>query len=100
MTPPDWLEFYIITVVHIGAVIAVGAPLDYRRSTWSDTEVGRAQMAKWVCLAALFLISILNFWWPFGDGWWYIYAFVLTAVDAAMLWQWRVLRRIQRGGRK
>ena len=97
MTPPDWLEFYIIAIVHVGAVIAIGAPTDLNRTAWRATEVGRTVMAKWTSLAALFTLSVANYWWPFG-GFFYVYAVVLTAVDASMLWQWRVMRRVNRRG--
>ena len=98
MTPPQWLEVYIVAVVHIGTVIVFGAVIDYNRSRWTATEVGKAQMTKWLSLLALFVLSVANYWWPFGAAFWWIYAVVLTVVDAALLWQWAVMRRVQRRG--
>ena len=88
---------YVVAIVHVGTIVAVLAPLDYNRSAWRATEVGRALMSKWVSLAALFVVSILNFWWPFPEAAWLtIYAATLTLVVGSMTWQWRVMRAAQK----
>ena len=90
------VEVYVVAVVHIGLLISLAYPWFYRRSPWRSTEVGKALMTKGVALAALFLVSVVGFWWPL-PGFEYIYAASVTAVVAAMAYQFRVMRRLQRG---
>lgn len=92
------IEVYTLVVVHVGLIPAVGFPLFYRRSPWRSTEVGKALMLKGAALAALFVVSIVGFWWPF-PGYDYIYAAMLTLVVLGITYQFLVMRKLQRAGR-
>ena len=91
----SWVEIYVIAIVHVGMVAAVGYPLDYSRQPWRRSYTGRALMFKGSSLGALFALAVLGFWWPF-PGYDYIYAGVVTLVVGSMFWQWWVLRRLRR----
>lgn len=93
------IELYTVVVVHIGMIFAVLYPWDYRRSPWRSSESGPALMFKAVALAALFVVGVIGFWWPF-PGYDYIYAAVVTAVVAGIAWQRHVMRSLQRRSRR
>jgi hypothetical protein len=90
------LEVYLVAVAHIGAVIAVAYWWYYRRSPWHDYATGPALMWKARSLAALFTLAVVGYWWPF-PGYAYLYAGVVTLVVGSMGYQFRVMRRLQRG---
>lgn len=94
----SWVEVYLLAVVHIGTIPAVGFPLFYRRSPWRSTEVGKALMLKGASLAALFVLSIIGFWWPF-PGYAYIHAAITTLVVVGITYQFAVMRSLQKRGR-
>jgi hypothetical protein len=89
------IETYIVVVTHIGLVFAVLYPWDYRRSPWRTSESGPSLMFMACAWAALFVISIVRFWWPF-PGSEYLYAAMLTAVVAGIIQKRHVMRRLQR----
>jgi hypothetical protein len=93
------VEFYTLVVVHIGTVFAVLYPLEYRKSPWRSSESGPALMFKAVALAALFVVSVVGFWWPF-PGYDLIYAVVVTAVVVGIIQQRAVMRRLQHRSRE
>lgn len=92
------IEAYSVIVVHIGMVFAVLYPWEYRRSPWRSSESGPALMFKAVALAALFVVSVVGFWWPF-PGYDYIYAAVVTAVVVGIIQQRAVMLRLQHRSR-
>jgi hypothetical protein len=92
------VELYTVVVVHIGMVYAVLYPWDYRKSPWRSTESGPALMFKAVALAALFVVGVVGFWWPF-PGYDVIYAVVVTAVVVGIIQQRAVMRRLQHRSR-
>lgn len=90
------IEIYVVAVVHLGLVPALLYPWHYRRSPWRQSAVGRALMTKGLAVAALFAVGVVGFWWPF-PGYQFIYAGVVTFVVAAIAYQYRVMRELQRG---
>lgn len=93
------LEIYVVAIVHFGAVVATLFPLYYSRSPWRSTDVGRALMVKGTAVAALFDVSVLGYWWPYPAGG-YVNAAVITAVVVGVTWQFLVMRRHQKRGRR
>lgn len=89
------VQLYAVVVVHIGTIFAVLYPWDYRRSPWRSTASGPALMFFGVAIAALFVVSVLGFWWTF-PGYDWIYAVVVTAVVAGLIQKRHVMRRLQR----
>lgn len=93
---PEWLEMYVVVVVHVGIIPAVGYPLVWRwRGTWSHSRVGRALMRKAEALGILFVVSILNVWVP-GVWWSYTYAVAVTWVVVTLYRQFGVLLLVLR----
>jgi len=93
------IMWFIVVVVHAGAIPATLFPLLYSRSTWRSTDVGRALMFKGAAVAALFDIAIVHFWWNF-PGYEYLYAAVVTSVAIGVTFQLIVMLRNQRQGRR
>lgn len=94
-----WLEVWIVAVVHVGAVAACAYPVLYAHyADWRKHRVGRVLMFKARVLAALYAVSVLNFWWPF-PGFYYIYAVVLTLLALALTRQTVALVRMFYRGR-
>lgn len=91
------LDLYLVVIVHVGMVPAIGFPLYYRRSAWRSTNVGKALMFKGTALACLFTVAVVGFWWPF-PGYRYIYALVVTGVVAGVTYQFLVMRGLQKRG--
>lgn len=89
------IETYTVVVVHIGAIFAVLYPWDYRRSPWRTSESGPSLMFMACAWAALFIVAIVQFWWPF-PGSEYLYAAMLTAVVGGIIQKRKVMRRLQR----
>jgi predicted MFS family arabinose efflux permease len=92
------LEWYVVVVVHLGAVPATIFPLAYSRSPWRSTDVGKALMLKGTSVALLFDVPIVGFYWPF-PGYDVIYAAIVTLVVIGVTYQCAVMLRIQRQGR-
>lgn len=94
------LELYVVAVVHLGLIPAVGYPLAWHiKGTWRDNRVGRALMHKAIALAALFVVSVLSLW---VTGLWFAipYALTVTAVVWTMFRQFVVLLSVLREERR
>lgn len=89
------IEAYTVAVVHIGVIFAVLYPWDYRRSPWRTSESGPSLMFFGVAIAALFVESVIGFWWPW-PGYEWLHAAVVTAVVAGLIQKRQVMRRLQR----
>lgn len=96
------LDLYVVVIVHLGSIPAVAYPILYGRwADWRSSRVGRALMWKAVSLAALFVVSVANFWLPaWGPFLLYPYALVVTAVTVALTRQVIVLIAVFREARK
>ena len=91
------IEIYLVVVVHLGLLPAVGFPVFYSRSPWRH-DVGKALMLKGCALAALFVVTVLGYWWPI-PGFIYVNAAVVTLVVTGITYQFAVMRRLQREGK-
>lgn len=97
---PLWLEWYVVALIHLGTIPAVGYPLVWRwRGTWSHSRVGRALMRKAEALGLLFVVSLANVWVP-GVWWAYTYALVVTWVVVTLFRQFWVLLSVLRDHRR
>lgn len=91
-----YLELYLVVLVHLATIPAVGYPLAWSRfGTWRNNRVGRALMFKAASLGALFTVAVAQWWLPWG---WlsYLYAAVVTAVTVALFRQFYVLLSVLR----
>lgn len=90
-----YLELYVVTIIHLGAIPAVLYPLVWHmRGKWRANRIGRALMHKAQALAVLFIISVAGIWIGHGTWWALVYAVTLTWVVWALWRQFVVLVQV------
>lgn len=93
-----WWEYFILAMVHLGALGAIGYMFDLGWRPARDSEVGRALVFKAGTLAALYFVSVVGYWWPF-PGYIYFYGVALTGITGAIFYQWYSMRSARREGK-
>lgn len=87
-----YLELYLVVVIHLGAIPAVGYPVAWAwRGTFRQNKVGRALMFKAVSLAVLFVVTLLGIWFGHPLWWVFLYVAAVTYVSVALWRQFLVL---------
>lgn len=90
-------ELYIVVVGCLTLPLAVAYPLLYSRLPWKKSLLGRALMTKARSVALLYIVGILNIFWPLPfHG--YLMSLVTTYLFVGIGFQLIVMIRVQNEG--